>query len=215
MTDLRALLDTVAGEPALPTPDVVSSDLRRGRTALRRRRRLQATAGLVLAGAALAVGVAVVPDIEHLTAPPLLVVPGGSSSQSGVRLVLSAPDTSAGPFNPSVVPEGWTIYSDNYELVISAPGMTSSPDDFEGKLVVTLLKKPHPPTRAQPVAVSYNNVDATTWREGNATVVLLRLPDDPIPLEVRAPESLGWSMDTLLTFVMGVQTNEDAVPSDG
>lgn len=63
--------------------------------------------------------------------------------------------------------------------------------------------------------MSYNNADATTWREGNTTVVLLRIPNDPIPLEVRAPESLGWNMDTLLTFVLSVETNDDAVPSDG
>jgi hypothetical protein len=214
MTDLRELLGNAAGEPAVPTPVIVSSDLRRGRTAMRWRRGLRATSGLLLAGAALAVGVAVVPDLEHLTAPPIVVAPGGSSSESGVRLVLSAPDTSAGPFNPTVVPEGWTIFSDNYALVISPPDVTTSPDDFEGKLVVTLVKNPHPPTRAQPVAVSYNNADATTWREGNTTVVLLRIPNDPIRLEVRAPESLGWNMDTLLTFVLSVETS-DAVPSDG
>lgn len=152
MSDLRELLDIAAGEPGAPPPHVVSSDLRRGRSALRRRRGLRAASGLVLAGVALAVGVAVVPDIEHLSAPPILVAPGGSSSESGVRLVLSAPDTSAGPFNPTVVPEGWTISSDNYALVISPPDVTTSPDDFEGKLVVTLVKNPHPPTRAQPVA---------------------------------------------------------------
>jgi len=63
MTDLRELLDTAAGEPAAPTPDVVSSDLRRGRLALRRRRGVRGASVLVAASAAVALGLVVVPGL--------------------------------------------------------------------------------------------------------------------------------------------------------
>ena len=46
MTDLTDLLDSAAGRPAAPTPDVVAADLRRGRRALARRAGRAAGAGL-------------------------------------------------------------------------------------------------------------------------------------------------------------------------
>ena len=88
MTDLRELLDTAAGEPATPTPDVVSSDLRRGRVALRRRRGLLGGSALVLAGAAVAVGLAVVPHLGgDGTTRQTVIAPAGSSANPGVDLV--------------------------------------------------------------------------------------------------------------------------------
>jgi hypothetical protein len=214
MTDLRELLDTAAGEPASPGPDVVGSDLRRGRTALRRRRGLRAAAGLVLAGVALVGGMVVVPGLGDPT-EPTIVVPGGSSSVSGVRLVPWDAGATPKPFSPNVVPEGWTISANQYALVISPPDLTTPRGDFEGKLVAMLVKHPHPPARAQPVRVTYANAEGTTWREGNTTIFLLRVPNDPLTLEVRAPESLGWNLDTLVAFANSVETTSDAKPSTG
>ena len=78
MTDLRELLDTAAGEPAAPTPDVVSSDLRRGRIALRRRRGVRGASALVAASAAVALGLAVVPA-SGTARPGRRSSPGGTS----------------------------------------------------------------------------------------------------------------------------------------
>ena len=139
MTNVRELLDTAAGEPAAATPDVVSADLRRGRLALRRRRGVRATYGLALAGAAAAVGLAVVPHLGgDGTTGRTVIAPAGTSANPGVDLVPWTQSGVAKPISASLVPEGWAVSGNEYALVLSPPGVTTSPDDFQGKLVAML-----------------------------------------------------------------------------
>src|SRR4051812_40706119 len=141
MTDLRELLDTAAGDPAAPTPDEVASDVRRGRQALHRRRGLAAIAGGTALVAAVAVGVPVVANLGVKDSGVRVVAVGDDGSGNanpGVDLVPWHAGETPKPISPSVVPEGWTISGNETALVISAPGVSTSPDDFQGKLVAML-----------------------------------------------------------------------------
>ena len=60
MTDLNDLLDSAAGQPVAPSPDVVDADLRRGRRAMLHRRWARGSA-VAFAGAAAVAALAVVP----------------------------------------------------------------------------------------------------------------------------------------------------------
>lgn len=212
MTDLRELLDTAAGEPAAPTPDVVSCDLRRGRIALRRRRGLRAASGPVLAGAAVAVGLAVVPNIGGDPTGHTIVVPGDTSANPGVDLVAWDAGATPKPISPSLVPDGWTISGNQDALVISRPGVATSPDDFAGKLVAMLAGDATPAPDAR--TVPFGSSKGTISREGDSTSLFFSLPDGRL-MDVQAPTSLHWDTATLVRFAQGLTVAADAPAGRG
>jgi hypothetical protein len=213
MTNLRELLDTAAGEPAAPTPDVVSSDLRRGRVALRRRRGLRASSGLVLVGAAAIVALGVVPHLGgDGTSGRTVTAPAGTAANRGVDLVPWGHGGVAKPISPSLVPDGWTVSGNEFALVLSRPGVTTSPDDFQGKLVAMLAGDSTAASDAQPVAVGAEQ--GTISREGDTTILLFPLSDGRL-MDVQAPHSLHWDTATLVQFAEGLTVSADAQTSRG
>jgi hypothetical protein len=215
MTDLRELLDPIAGEPAAPAPDVVSSDVRRGRQALRRRRGLGTVAGGLALAAAVAVGVAVVPNLGGDDPGVQVVSPAGGGSADanpGVDLVAWNAGATPKPISPSVVPEGWTISGSETALVISAPGVSTSPDDFGGKLVAMLSPDATPAPATRPVTV--NGIEGTLSVEGDTTILLYRLADDRL-VAVQAPSSLHWDDETLVQFAEGLTISAGAPAGRG
>jgi hypothetical protein len=213
MTDVRELLDTAAGEPAAPTPDVVSSDLRRGRLALRRRRGLRATSGMALAGAAAIVGLAVIPHLGgDSTSGRTVTAPAGTSANAGVALVPWSQSAVAKPISPSLVPEGWTVSGNEFALVLSQPGVTTSPDDFQEKLVAMLAGDTTAAPDAQPVTVGDEH--GTISREGDTTILLFPLADGRL-MDVQAPQSLRWDTATLVQFAEGLAVSADAQTGRG
>ena len=213
MTNVRELLDTAAGEPAAPSLDVVSSDLRRGRLALRRRRGLRGTSGLALAGAAAIVGLAVIPHLGgDGTTGRTVTAPAGTSANPGVALVPWSQSGVAKPITPSLVPEGWTVSGSEFALVLSRPGVTTSPDDFQGKLVAMLAGDTTATSDAQPVTVG--GEQGTISREGDTTILLWPLADGRV-MDVQAPQSLHWDTATLVQFAEGLTVSADAPASRG
>lgn len=212
MTDLRDLLDTVAGTPGIPTPDVVEADARRGRRALLRRRSARTGAIAALGGAALVVGIGVVPHLGGDGDPRTTVAPAAQSS--GVALVPFDSGATPKPVSASLVPEGWTVSgsSGGTALVISRPGVTSSPDDFRGKLVAMLAGDSTPAPDARPVTVGGR--EGTISVEGSTTILLFPLPDGRTA-EVQAPRSLHWDAATLAQFAEGLAISKDAPVSVG
>jgi hypothetical protein len=213
MTNVHELLDTAAGEPTVPTPDVVSSDLRRGKLALRRRRGLRATSGLALAGAAAIVGLAVV---AHLggdgTSGRTVTAPAGTSTNAGVALVPWSQSGVPKPISSSLVPEGWTVSGSEFALVLSQPGVTTSPDDFQGKLVAMLAGDTTAASDARPVTVG--DEQGTISREGDTTILLFPLSDGRL-MDVQAPQSLHWDTATLVRFAEGLTVSADTPASRG
>ena len=141
MTDLTDLLDSAAGQPAAPTPDVVDADLRRGRRALLHRRWAVARRS---------------PWRVPRRSPHSRSCPGtsaaGRTPRSSRRRPVSSRTTRRTPastgrlrrrsdpqaLSPGEIPQGWAVAGDEYALVVSPPGLDTSPADFVGKLVVYL-----------------------------------------------------------------------------
>ena len=217
MTDLRDVLDSAAGHPASPTPDMVADDVRRGRRALVRQRYARAGAGLLLTGAAVATAVLVVPQLGDQPAQTQVAVPGtggaGASAQpAAVALVPFDQGPTPKPISPGFVPDGWSVSGNEYALVIAPAGNTSSPDDFEGKLVVMLS----PDQTVAPGATSIDVAGAPgTVSVEHGTQILIYTPDGHRQVVVQAPAALGWDDATLARFAAAVTVTADAQAGRG
>ena len=181
MTDLRDLLDSAAGDAASPTPDVVAADLRRGRRALLRQRYARTGAGLLLTGAAVAAGgSSLVPqlgDEPAQTRGGRCPAPAAPVPRRSPRPSPWCPSTRVRPPSrslPGSSPTAGRSRGNEYALVIAPAGNTTSPDDFQGKLVVMLS----PDQTAAPGATSIDVAGAPgTVSVEHGTQILVYTPD--------------------------------------
>jgi hypothetical protein len=205
MTDLRDVLDSAAGDAASPTPDVVADDVRRGRRALVRQRYARAGAGLLLTGAAVVSGIALVPQLVDEPAQTQVAVPGAGGSQTdqqaGVALVPAAGQDKGAAFSAALVPAGWRVDGSDFALTIAPPGLATGPDDFVGKLVVMLSPDQTPAADARPLRVG--GADGTVSAE-SGTTILVYTPAGGQQVVVQAPAALGWDDATLARFAESV-----------
>jgi hypothetical protein len=217
MTDLRDVLDSAAGDAASPTPDMVADDVRRGRRALVRQRYARAGAGLLLTVAAVTAGVFVIPQLGDKPAQTQVAVPGtggaGASAQpAAVALVPFDAGAHPKPISPGLVPDGWSVTGSEFALVIAPAGNTSSPDDFEGKLVVMLS----PDQTVAPGATSIDVAGAPgTVSVEHGTQILIYTADGHRQVVVQAPAALGWDDATLARFAAAVTVSADAQAGRG
>jgi hypothetical protein len=222
MSDVRDVLDRTARSAESPPSDqTVEADVHRGRAALTRRRVTQCSvAGLiavvVAAGAAVVAG-----NVGHSSHTAYTITPHGSqrhgqTNGSGavagapIRLVDYAGDQLDG-FVVDQVPQGWFLQGSNpYALTIAPDGDTTSPDGFEGKLVVMLLSKS--------VAQRLPDGDPVTV-DGHDGVVSQGPPADVLTYEDGAghfvqiqawTSALHWTSDQLVAFAEGVHVTAAA-----
>jgi hypothetical protein len=218
MTDLTDLLDSAAGQPPAPTPDVVAADLLRGRRALLHRRWARGSA-LVLAGAAAVAAMAVVPGYVGGDDEVQVVIPASGQQvdppNPGVDLVRFDAGAHPKPLSPGEIPAGWTVSGNEYALVLSPPGLDTSPDDFVGKLVVYLDSGT--PDESLPEAVEVAVGDRTGYaiRADAAALQVWVRQDDGTALRAQAPLDLGWDEATLGRFLGGVQVGAGARATSG
>ena len=224
MTDIAQLLATAAASADTPpTDETVEADVRRGRAALSQRRRRRAVqtvvAAPILAVALVGAGIAISGQGPEGTAPTSGSGVGqtqGSAKGSPVRLVAYEGEQLHG-FVVDRVPEGWYLQGSNpYSLTIAPVGDTTSPDGFEGKLVVMLQSSSVPhrvPHGDDPVSVGGNDgvishgppADTLTYDDGNGHIV-----------QVQAwTSALGWTDQQLIAFAEGVHVTADAQPGIG
>ena len=218
MTDIVQLLTTAAASADVPpTDETVEADVRRGRAALseRRRRRAVQTAvaapivAVALVGAGIAIGGH--GDEGATTSGSSVGQTHGPATGGSVRLVAYEGEQLQG-FVVDQVPEGWYLQGSNpFSLTIAPVGDTSSPDGFEGKLVVMLQSSSVPhrlPQRGDPVTVGGNDgvishgppADLLTYDDGNGHIV-----------QVQAwTSALGWTDEQLVAFAEGVHVTADA-----
>ena len=219
MTDLRDVLDSAAGDAASPSPDVVADDVRRGRRALLRQRYARTGAGLLLTGAAVAAGIVVIPQLgtEPAQTKVAVAAPGAggadaSAPPAAVALVPFDQGARPKPISPGLVPAGWSVTGNEYALVIAPAGNTTSPDDFQGKLVVMLS----PDQTAAPGATRIDVAgDPGTVSVEHGTQILVYTPDGNRQVVVQAPAALGWDGATLARFAAAVTVSGDAQTGRG
>jgi hypothetical protein len=216
MTDLRDVLDSAARPTPTPTPDVVSGDLRRGRQALLRRRMVQSSAGLLLTGAAVVAGVLVVPGLtepaQRTVAIPAAGGNGVNQQPDAVALVPAPASDKAAAFTAALVPEGWRVDSNDLGLTIAAPGVTTSSDDFTGKLVVMLSPDQAPAPGAHEVRVGA--ATGTVYVERDTTILVFT-PGGGQQVVVQAPAALHWDDATLARFAESVAIGPNAKAGRG
>ena len=219
MTGLTDLLDSAAGHPAAPTPDVVDADLRRGRRALLHRRWARGSA-VALAGAAAVAALAVAPgyvggdrDVQVVT--PATGQQPADPPNPGVDLVAFDAGTHPKPLSPGEIPTGWTVSGNEFALVVAPPGLDTSPDDFRGKLVVYLDSGV--PNESLPKGDTVAVGDRTGYAiPDDASVLQVWVPqDDGTSLRAQAPLDLGWDAATLGRFLGGVTVGDGAKASVG
>jgi hypothetical protein len=220
MSDISELLDRTAySVEVTPLAETVEADLRRGRAALARRRRGRAirfsVAGTV--GAVALAGTTIVAGNLGGTGETMgPAAPGiGAHQSSGpdrgapVRLVAYHGEQLEG-FTVDQIPEGWFLQGSNpFSLTIAPQGDTSSPDAFEGKLVVMLLSSSAPQKLPQgdPVKVGnhdgvieHGEADVLTYEDGAGHFVQIEAWHD----------ALGWTDEQLTSFAEGVRVTANA-----
>jgi len=234
VNDVRDLLrETARSAEAEPSNETVEADVRRGRTALARRRRVRIGWSLAGLAAVLVAGSAIVagnlghtpPATRTATSPPAANRTSASPAAgkhattpahgTSVRLVAYHGDQLEG-FVVDQVPQGWYLQGSNtFRLTIAPEGDTTSPDGFEGKLVVMLqsssIPKKLPPgtpveVNGHPGVISQGPpADTLTYEDGAGHFV-----------QVQAwTSALGWTDEQLVSFAEGVHVTADAQPGVG
>lgn len=218
MTDLTDLLDSAAGQPPAPTPDVVDADLRRGRRALLHRRWARGSA-VALAGAAAAAALAIVPGYVGGDRDVQVVTPAAGQQDDppnpGVDLVAFKAGPVPKPLSPSEIPAGWAVGGNEYALVVSPPGSTTSPDDFRGKLVVYLDAGIPNESLPKDERVAVGDRTGYAIPDDPSSLQVWVPQDDGTSLRAQAPLDLGWDAATLGRFLGGVTVGDDATASVG
>jgi hypothetical protein len=222
MTDLRDVLDSAAPLAPTPTPDVVSGDLRRGRQALLRRRVVQSSAGLLLTGAAVATGFAVLPQLGPEPVGTRVVTPAAPAAPAapdapnpGVDLVPYDGPLHGAAFRPAEIPSGWTVSGDDYFLLLTPPGLATSGHDFVGKILVSIDKGiPNEPlSKDAEIAVGDRSGYAI---RAHASALQVWVPrTDGTALRTQAPPTTGWDEATLGRFLGGVTVLAGAKGTSG
>ena len=217
MTDLRDVLDSAAGDAATPPPDTVDADLHRGRRALAHRRwgRVGATA---VAASLIAVSAVAAPGILGSDEPDGVVAVPGSGAEDpanpGVDLVAFDGGPAPKPISPGLIPKGWTVSGNEYALVISPPDVTTSPDDFEGKLVV-LVDSAVPEPLPREVEVAVGDRTGYAIRADDSALQVWVPRSDGTALRAQAPARLHWDEATVGRFLGAVHASDAAVASNG
>ncbi|GAA2107238.1 hypothetical protein [Streptomyces synnematoformans] len=230
MSDIERLLaDAARSTEVGPSAETIEADVQRGRAGLARKRRTRLIASSVgatlaagvLAGSALVWTDAVDTDPagpadagrDRVTGP---AQPGDSPTRqsTGVSLVAWSGEQPDG-FIVDKVPDGWFVQGSNeFSLTIAPDGDTTHPDNFVGKLVVTVYSKSEQkklPDDGTPVQVG-EWPGVVTHRD---QAVLHYQDDNGNWVHIQAPARLGWSDRQLADFGETVAVTDAAKPGIG
>ena len=221
MMDLRDEMNRLAGPAHAPTPAEIDADLARGRSALRRRRSVQAMTGSAFAVAALVVAVAVATS------------GGGTGVTSPERPVITAQlvaYTGEQPkgFTIDKVPAGWFIQADDEGALVLAPETAKNPGpdvnpstspefdprSFVGKIAIMLQSKDQDAPEGEEVKAGDKDAVLVPSPDGQGFTLWIAQPDAPSVL-IQFWEDFGLSQEQVLELGAGVHVHEGAVQGVG
>ena len=210
MTDVLDRLARLAATPGAPAD--ATADLARGHAALaRRRRRTGAVAGVGLT-LTLGAGLGGVIAFQHDDQGSVAVAPhGGRSTDAGIALVDYGGAQPQG-FEVAKVPDGFTAQgSGAFSFTVAPVGDTSSPDDFEGKLVVMLESRSAPPDKAEGREVSVGGDPGWIRTNPDGLATTLEYFDaDGHDVVVQMWRTVGLSDAQLVEFADGITVTDEA-----
>jgi hypothetical protein len=145
-----------------------------------------------------------VPDNETTPATPATP----DASPGGVQLL--AQPFEAGPYTFESTPEGWYVQGVYPQGVTIAPEgveLNPSPYSFEGKLVIIFdgLR-----TFGDPVTFAGREFWVRSSSGYTTIETLTRAGEPEGKLSVQYPDDSGWTQETMLEFLAGVQVGPDA-----
>jgi hypothetical protein len=215
MNDLNALLERAAGPVTAPVD--AYADLTRAQRALsrtRRRRSALALAGVATAGV-VGVGAVRLTDRGDVAADRSGSRHQKSPGQSRLGVPLLAQPFTAGPYTFDQTPEGWEVQGAYPQGVTIAPvGFPDrEPLSFTGKLVILLDTNPI----GSGDRVETGGRTFVVAADDDYTLVSTRTrPGEPQGvLRIQYPTSTGWSRQTMVAFLDGVNVGPDARPGVG
>lgn len=203
MNDLRTLLDRAA-EPSTVASPTVDADVARGRRAMRRHRVTRTAIPALAIVAVAAIGIAVAePGTTDLPV----------ADAEGVELLAYQGQQPSG-YEVEALPDGWTIQGAlPAHLTIAPAGFANQdPRDFEGKLIVALRS---PDEFGTPAGDAVAVGDGTGYFRQDPFADVLVFEVDGRDVQVQVPPSLGWSVEEVVEFALGVEVTSDAVPARG
>jgi hypothetical protein len=200
-------------ERALPEsaqPGDPHEDLAHARTALRTRTRHRLGLGAGALALVLIAGVGVAGAFSTAGRPD-----DREPSAGTARIHLVSATLKAKPYSFGLTPTGWSVQSQSPYAVTIAPddgSVSSDPDVFVGKLVITFEQNPPPGHlfggNGRPVWIHvdshYTTMSTRTTAGEPGGIVRIQYPDDA-----------GWERPTMLRFLRSVHVGPGAKPALG
>ncbi len=208
MTDLTELLNRAsdADSPATdPAADLARAKAERHRV-MRRRTSWGAAASAALVVATVGAMAVTGDDASEPNDPP--------RAQEGVVLLSQPLD--AGPYSFDSTPEGWHVLNydhPEFATVIAPETGNQDPNRFAGKLVIMMSTN-----RPSGEEIEY---DGRTFWVGDPNgdhqrITTMTQPGEPeAALEIQFPTGAGWSEETMLEFLAGIEVGAEAQPGLG
>ncbi|GGN04636.1 hypothetical protein FHR83_001282 [Actinoplanes campanulatus] len=224
MMNLHDGLARIAGPDAEPTSEQVAADLARGRTALRRRRTVQAAGGSVFMAAALAAVIVAGTGIAS-----------GPSGPSGPEAAGDRPSTSSPATGPTAlvayqgeqpkgftldkVPEGWVLQgADEYGITIAPKGAPDNdPHSFAGKIMAQLQEFGPGEDIAGGKKLTINGKEAVLTKMLDQTTghaLFVNLGENRWMI-VQVWDGLGWGEQQVVEFASGIHVDDSAKVTHG
>ena len=117
-------------------------------------------------------------------------------------------------FSVDTVPDGWHVDSVNeYSLLIVPPGLNTGPDDFIGKLLVSLESLDATERPGDPVTV--DGQDGALRRTDDGYGQLRWTDAKGNRMYVQWPTDAGWSDKEMTDFAAGIKVLGAAKPTRG
>ncbi|GAA0425634.1 hypothetical protein [Actinoplanes campanulatus] len=236
MMNLHDGLARIAGPDAEPIPEQLAADRARGRTALRRRRTVQAAGGSVFMAAALAAVIVAGTGVAS-----------GPSGRSGPEAAGDRPSTSSPATGPTAlvayqgeqpkgftldkVPEGWVLQgADEYGITIAPKGIPdvvpsdappgvpdNDPRSFEGKIVAMLQEFGPGEDIAGGKKLTINGKEAVLTKMLDQTTghaLFVKLGENRW-MYVQVWDGLGWGEQQVVEFASGIHVDGSAKVTHG
>lgn len=210
--DRLARLDSEHSTTQSPTDATVTADLARGHAALARRRRTTAALAGVGLTLTLGAGLGGVVAVQHGDDGQVAVAPHGSSPRSERIALVDYHGTQPQGFEVAKVPDGFTAQGSNaFSFTVAPLGDTSSPDDFQGKLVVMLESRSAPPNKAEGQQVSVGGAPGWIRTDPDGLAKTLEYFDaEGHDVVVQMWRTVGLTDQQLVEFADGITVTAEA-----
>lgn len=211
MTDLEPLFESARTTQSASTA-TVDADVARGRRALQRRR-IRRTTAVAGAAAVVVVGAVVASHAVTSSGPGdnTSATASGLAARGGIALVAYSGAQPQG-YTVDSVPNGWQVQGvDNYVLTIAPVGDSdTSPDSFDGKLVVMLRSQDDVGARTGDNVMIGSTPGVIDHSEDAFATQLFFTDAAGHRIDIQVPPALHWSDAQMAAFAAAVHVNATA-----